>query len=124
MDLIMSSRKRRRLDEAEEEEEEELVREVLRDFPPEERGERDEWKEHVGWHRKENIRKRVVHDKSDSYPTHRDVVEDAEKNMMRQNQSFAHRNPTLFLAALPLLLALGLFAASKFLCKRSKSRTV
>mmetsp|Transcript_14402 Transcript_14402/g.30704 ORF Transcript_14402/g.30704 Transcript_14402/m.30704 type:complete len:187 (+) Transcript_14402:116-676(+) len=35
--------------------EESLVQAVLEENPPEERGIRDEWKEHVGWHRKENI---------------------------------------------------------------------
>ena len=35
--------------------EESLVEEVLHDFPPDERGERPEWKDHVGWHRKEDI---------------------------------------------------------------------
>jgi hypothetical protein len=32
-----------------------LVREVLAENPPEERGVRDEWNHQVGWHRKENI---------------------------------------------------------------------
>jgi hypothetical protein len=32
-----------------------LVKEVLEDNPPEERGVRDEWKHQVGWHRKEDI---------------------------------------------------------------------
>jgi hypothetical protein len=41
------------------EEEEKLVEEVLSDLPPEEKGEREEWNEQVGWHRKENIRKRT-----------------------------------------------------------------
>lgn len=36
--------------------EEELVREVLEDNPAEDRGERDEWAAHEGWHRKEDIR--------------------------------------------------------------------
>ena len=35
--------------------EEELVREVLAENPVEERGVRDEWVDHVGWNRKENI---------------------------------------------------------------------
>lgn len=32
-----------------------LVKEVLDENPPEERGVRDEWDHQVGWHRKENI---------------------------------------------------------------------
>jgi hypothetical protein len=32
-----------------------LVREVLAENPPEDRGVRDEWDHQVGWHRKENI---------------------------------------------------------------------
>ncbi len=35
--------------------EESLVQAVLEENPPEERGIREEWKDHVGWHRKENI---------------------------------------------------------------------
>lgn len=42
--------------EEKEAEEERIVQEVLRDFPPEDRGLRSEWHEHVGWHRKENLR--------------------------------------------------------------------
>mmetsp|Transcript_6712 Transcript_6712/g.14671 ORF Transcript_6712/g.14671 Transcript_6712/m.14671 type:complete len:177 (-) Transcript_6712:61-591(-) len=34
--------------------EERLVQQVLEENPPEERGERDEWAAHVGWHRKED----------------------------------------------------------------------
>lgn len=33
----------------------ELVREVILENPPEERGVRPEWKEQVGWHRKEDM---------------------------------------------------------------------
>ena len=33
----------------------ELVREVIQENPPEERGVRPEWKEQVGWHRKEDM---------------------------------------------------------------------
>jgi hypothetical protein len=32
-----------------------LVREVLAENPPEDRGVRDEWNHQVGWHRKENM---------------------------------------------------------------------
>lgn len=32
-----------------------LIREVLAENPPEERGVREEWSRQVGWHRKENI---------------------------------------------------------------------
>jgi hypothetical protein len=35
--------------------EERLVREVLAENPVEERGVRDEWKDRVGWHRKEDV---------------------------------------------------------------------
>uniref|UniRef100_A0A7S2EJM6 Uncharacterized protein n=1 Tax=Trieres chinensis TaxID=1514140 RepID=A0A7S2EJM6_TRICV len=33
-----------------------LVQEVLKELPPEEKGEREEWAGHVGWHRKEEVR--------------------------------------------------------------------
>jgi hypothetical protein len=36
-----------------------LVQEVLHDFPPEERGERPEWEDRVGWHRKEDTHKKI-----------------------------------------------------------------
>jgi len=35
--------------------EEKLVREVIAENPVEEKGERSEWSEHIGWHRKEDI---------------------------------------------------------------------
>eukprot|EP00587_Corethron_hystrix_P011540 CAMPEP_0113310514 /NCGR_PEP_ID=MMETSP0010_2-20120614/8132_1 /TAXON_ID=216773 ORGANISM="Corethron hystrix, Strain 308" /NCGR_SAMPLE_ID=MMETSP0010_2 /ASSEMBLY_ACC=CAM_ASM_000155 /LENGTH=100 /DNA_ID=CAMNT_0000165991 /DNA_START=159 /DNA_END=458 /DNA_ORIENTATION=+ /assembly_acc=CAM_ASM_000155 len=34
---------------------EQLVQEVLREFPPEEQGKREEWNQHVGWHRREDV---------------------------------------------------------------------
>lgn len=37
---------------------ESLVQQVLAENPPEERGVRDEWNGHVGWHRKENVQLR------------------------------------------------------------------
>jgi hypothetical protein len=54
--------KRRRLtsplqEEEKEAEEHELVKEVLRELPPKEKGVRDEWNQHVGWKRKEYVRK-------------------------------------------------------------------
>ena len=39
--------------------EEELVRETLRDHPPEERGTRAEWARRTGWHRREDTRRRA-----------------------------------------------------------------
>lgn len=35
--------------------EEELVRQVLEENPVEERGTRDEWAQHVGWHHREDV---------------------------------------------------------------------
>lgn len=35
--------------------EESLVRQVIKENPPEEQGKRPEWQEHAGWHRKEYI---------------------------------------------------------------------
>jgi hypothetical protein len=52
------------------EEEEQLVEEVLSDLPPEEKGEREEWNEQVGWHRKENIRKRRTPQLEDNNSNH------------------------------------------------------
>ena len=37
-----------------------LVNEVIEENPPRERGERNEWNEHVGWHRKEVVRKNTL----------------------------------------------------------------
>ena len=39
--------------------EDELVRETLRDHPPEERGTRAEWARRTGWHRREDTRRRA-----------------------------------------------------------------
>ena len=39
--------------------EEELVKETLRDHPPEERGTRAEWARRTGWHRREDTRRRA-----------------------------------------------------------------
>jgi hypothetical protein len=36
----------------------ELVREILSEFPPEERGEREEWQSREGWHRKEDTQRK------------------------------------------------------------------
>lgn len=48
------------------EEEKLIVQQVLAENPPEDRGERDEWANHVGWHRKEDIG--VVNAKEDVHP--------------------------------------------------------
>ena len=40
--------------------EDELVKETLRDHPPEERGTRAEWARRTGWHRREDTRRRAV----------------------------------------------------------------
>ena len=133
----MSSRERRLSDEEQrEQEEEELVREVLREFPPEERGEREEWKDHVGWHRRENIRKRVVVGSDEGVhhvPNTRDAVGDltVEGNLQLQNKSEGRSiSPeNLPLRFLPLLIFLPLllvvsFIVSKSLCRRSKHRTL
>jgi hypothetical protein len=39
--------------------EEKLVRQVLAENPIQDVGVRDEWKEHIGWHRKENVVLRI-----------------------------------------------------------------
>ena len=36
-----------------------LVNEVIKEYPAQDRGEREEWAAHVGWHRKENIRQKL-----------------------------------------------------------------
>ena len=40
--------------------EDELVKETLRDHPPEARGTRAEWARRTGWHRREDTRRRAV----------------------------------------------------------------
>ena len=126
--------RRRRLDEKvlQQQEEEELVNEVLRDFPPEERGEREEWKEHVGWHRQENIRKGIVdhEENNDNIQASSGIGKDgtaAQRSSLRQNQEVslgAMQNPThpAFMVV-SILLVFG-FIVSNFLCKRSKQRTL
>ena len=34
-----------------------LVNEIIKEFPPEEKGERVEWADHAGWNRRENVRR-------------------------------------------------------------------
>jgi hypothetical protein len=113
----------------EEEEEEELVKEVLRDFPPEEKGEREEWKDHVGWHRKENIRKRI--DNDGGRLKHKQGA--AEANLgksLRQNHEIdveRNYNSTTFFHPMvmisSILLLVG-FILIKLLRKRNKHRTL
>jgi hypothetical protein len=52
--------------------EEKLVQQVLAENPPEDRGERDEWANHVGWHRIEDSGVGVVNLKEDIH-TKKDV---------------------------------------------------
>jgi hypothetical protein len=48
--------------------EEKLVQQVLAENPPEDRGKRDEWANHVGWHRKEDSGVGVVNLKESINP--------------------------------------------------------
>ena len=49
--------------------EEKLVQQVLAENPPEDRGERDEWAKHVGWHRKEDSGVGVINLKEGIHPS-------------------------------------------------------
>jgi hypothetical protein len=69
-----------------EEENESLVAEVLRDFPAEEKGEREEWNQHIGWHRQENI-----HDKHAT----RDTVRYHNQLSTEEKVSFSGGKPKL-----------------------------
>ncbi|KAG7338990.1 two component regulator [Nitzschia inconspicua] len=103
------------LEDKEETDEHDLVEEVLREFPPEERGEREEWNQQVGWHRKENIRKSAGHP---------DLRGSAKKNIdTLQVNGTVHSSPPLqrwVLVSIGLLIAAAF--AAKFLRKKSKGR--
>ena len=47
---------------------ERLVQQILAENPPDERGERDEWAAHVGWHRREDTRTHALN--TDAESTH------------------------------------------------------
>ena len=76
--------------------EEELVRQVLQENPPEEKGERDEWKQHVGWHRIENVR---LSDSNTSGNNNSNNVINGNTNIGRHgsitNESIRQRPPSL-----------------------------
>lgn len=58
--------------------EEKLVQQVLAENPPEDKGERDEWAKHVGWHRREDIGVGVgvgvVNRKEDVHSNNADII--------------------------------------------------
>jgi hypothetical protein len=120
----------RRLTSLEEEEEEadehELVKEVLRELPPEEKGERDEWNQHVGWHRKENIRKGAKHFE---FSENNGRIGDSEHDMNRlhsrndSSATFRISTPMPRFVVLGILLLIGIGFLTKVAGKKTKGRT-
>lgn len=140
MHTAATRRRGRRLEEVseeetlkeQEEEEKRLVEEVLRDFPPEERGEREEWADQVGWHRKENIRKgrrdddqvNVKEGKDDASKTNPEKALRSRQRAAIGDSSQSSKGlsfPILTLSS--ILLVIG-FIISRMLRKRNKDRTL
>jgi len=67
-----------------------LMKQVLEENPPEERGVRDEWVGHVGWHRKENVRKRG-HQQQERASS---AFNNAESMAEYRNSTGPHEGPT------------------------------
>jgi hypothetical protein len=122
--LDENSMVQRRLTSLEEEEEEadehELVKEVLGEFPPEEKGERDEWNEHVGWHRKENIRKGAKHFE---FSENNGRTGDSEHGMNRLHSRNDSSAPIPRFVVLGILLLIGIGFLTKVAGKKTKGRT-
>lgn len=64
-----------------------LVQQVLEENPPEERGVRSEWEEHVGWHVKENIRGQVRKPKLRGTKQQRESLHDNDNNNLHSHVS-------------------------------------
>lgn len=106
------------LEEEKEAEDHELVEAVLRAFPPEKRGEREEWNERVGWHRRENIRKGARH------PDRRAASRGPGEMQPPMDQlNFSNRLPTGMVLAEMLMLVLLVYLLAKLLRKKRKGRT-
>jgi hypothetical protein len=120
------------------EEEERLVSEVLRDLPAEEKGERDEWNQQVGWHRKENVRKRTTQDdnqknnrrnKARTLPAEQKGGISPEEtvvsplNHLRIRDDFMTSSSASLQFVVVTLIVLGIMT-SKILRKRHKGRTL
>mmetsp|Transcript_2176 Transcript_2176/g.4015 ORF Transcript_2176/g.4015 Transcript_2176/m.4015 type:complete len:133 (-) Transcript_2176:138-536(-) len=130
---------------AEEEEEERLVQEVLKEFPPEEKGEREEWNRHVGWHRQEDIRNRgqeqednksnsdskkqipktIIAGGEDGVGGDAKVTHSLRRKRLPSQTQDLNNPPSapLLLTMLAALVLLGIFV-SKVLRKRTKGRTL
>lgn len=125
----MRARRLALTDEGDEVDQEELVQQVLREFPPEERGERDEWTQQVGWHRKENIRKGVMHPdrQGDAKGSKEDIDSETELLKGDKDQVETLGSPPLASTWIPLTIVLLLLVAlaivSKCLLRKTKRRT-
>lgn len=63
-----------------------LVREILEEFPAENRGEREEWQSHVGWHRKEDLRAKQDANGPQIYLSRKSAPQPVENNFEHAKQ--------------------------------------
>lgn len=132
----MQTSAKKETEEDEKEEERLLVQEVLSEFPPDERGERQEWNQQVGWHRRETIRGHRYGPKGshEEDPTaagnrnqHATPMNGAARRE-RLHHPFMLNNSSsspsvVHLLILVTAIVLAGIAMSKFLRKRRKRRT-
>jgi hypothetical protein len=94
-----------------------LVREVIKENPPEEQGIRPEWQNHVGWHRKENIfklRGRKEGDVSKQLGVHQNSLANIDES--NQSLSGLHKVHTL-VSFVSIVTVLIIISARKCYCK-------
>mmetsp|Transcript_15557 Transcript_15557/g.32868 ORF Transcript_15557/g.32868 Transcript_15557/m.32868 type:complete len:133 (+) Transcript_15557:120-518(+) len=77
--------------EAQDDFEESLVRAVIEENPPEEQGFREEWNEHTGWHRKEDI---YLRRRQDKHHHNLQQLEDANQEVPMDHKKMVDSNHT------------------------------
>mmetsp|Transcript_14432 Transcript_14432/g.29953 ORF Transcript_14432/g.29953 Transcript_14432/m.29953 type:complete len:190 (-) Transcript_14432:770-1339(-) len=70
--------------------EEEIIQEILQEGrgEREEKGERDEWKRHVGWHNKEDVGLRRQRQQRDRLHAHEQALEGGQKKYLAKEETF------------------------------------
>ena len=97
--------------------EETLVRQVIEDNPPEEHGERPEWQEHIGWHRKEYIHLRGAESIQQVRTKHANPEQGVHNDKKPKN--YVMHNMVLAAAGIALLCVL-LFVRIKSLRRKTR----
>jgi len=98
-----------------------LVREVIKENPPEEQGIRPEWQNHVGWHRKENIfNLRGREDEKDAAA--KELYQNHPANTDESNQSLSGLRKVHDLVSLVSIVTMVIITcARKCYCKTNSS---